>query len=66
MANAIALSKIEHGFMDKNGKSLTLVFKEGDKVEGLPDDVMASLLEAKAIKMTPSFSEKVTSVLEKT
>lgn len=44
-----AASKIEHGFVDKNGKNKTLVFNVGEDVKGIPPDVLAGLVACGAV-----------------
>jgi hypothetical protein len=48
MAKGIALSRVEHGMLGKDGKNVVVVFNEGDKVD-LPDDAFAALEAVKVV-----------------
>lgn len=50
MAKGIALNRIEHGAVGKDGKNVVLVFNAGDMVD-LPDDVFNTLLKAGAVAL---------------
>lgn len=52
MAKGIAMSRIEHGAVGKDGKTnVVTVFNAGDTVD-LPDEVFKPLLEAGAVALS--------------
>lgn len=53
MAKGIAMNRIDYGFIDKDGKNQVRPFMAGDKVEGLPDEVMKQLVDAGAVQLEP-------------
>ena len=49
----IALSKIEHGVADKDGKNNAVkVFNEGDEID-MPEKELMALVDAKAAALPP-------------
>jgi len=49
MATFRAVGRIEHGEVDDEGVSKSVVFEPGDKVEGLSKDSMKQLWDAGAL-----------------